>query len=977
MQRLRIVPQASPDRTLDAQLRISVLGSPRLSFGDDHPPFRGRPKLWPLLTLLALHHGDLLPREHVAALLWPDATDAAARGNLRRHLSYLEDALPALPGAGWLKRSSTHVGWNPERRLWIDARAFVEASLSDERLREAVELYGGDFLAGVDDEWVNTERERLRERYLYDLERLIEIERRAGDVPAALLHGAAALRVDPYREDVVRTVMRLRAESGDRAGALRDYERFATLLHDDLATEPAAATTRLATALIADEPIPADARALPLETTSFIGRSDEGRRLEALVAEHRIITIVGPPGIGKTRLALHTAHGVMSRFRDGARFVDLAAASGSDAVVHAMLDACDDPAQERTTDPTRLEDRLRRKALLLILDNAEHVAADVARIAARIARAAPGVVLVVTSRVVLDAPSEAVLRLEPLPPPEALRLFIDRARLARSDFRSDLLGTDAARTIARATDGLPLALELAAARLRTLALAEIVARLRRPLRFLGDEPDRRDPEARTLRASLAASYALLSRDERRLFRRLAVFAGGATVETARAICLDGADDWAALELLSRLVDHSLIVAPRIDAPEQRYELLQSIAEFARDRLDAEDDAPAVRRAHAIAFADRYIALNDELRGARAHHRFDAVAHDHDDLRRALDLLVDDAVDPVRGARLALALSRFWFDRGFIREGAQRLEAVLAAPLPPEVRAQVLHCLATLIRNQGNYERAFELFGQALALARETGDDIAIGKALATYSNAARMVGAYDEALTLATEAFITFARTGDAYLCGYALVTSGCAAFSQGDLSAARSAFDAALIQYRLTDAASDIALVLGNLALCAYYDGDLVAADILAAEAAGQAEALGNHYFRANALLTLVRIERRRCSYDVARGRLRDVFDLATTIDDKELLLATAEVAIQLALDVDPKRAATLLGALDAARDHYAVPRGPVERPEYGQLVGDLTTRLGPDVYAAARRAGARFSLADAVAQAAATTAAPAYGSR
>ena len=966
MQRLRIVPDASHVRAHDATLRLHVFGVPRAAFGDVVLAVRGRPKLWPLIALLAVHHGESLPRERVAAWLWPECSDVDARSNLRRHLSYVEDVLPRRAEGTWLARSATHVGWDQDCDIWVDARAFVEASRGGDALHDAAALYAGEFLSGVDDDWANGQRERYRDTYAGVLERLVALERRRGEPQAALRYATDALRLDPFREDLVRTIMRLRFESGDRSGALREFARFESLVRTELDATPSEETIRFHVSIADDVPVVAAAPVLPAQHGRFIGRTRELERLDAAIATSAIVTIAGAPGVGKTALAVRFARGAAARFANGVRFVDLSSACDAESVLRAVTDACDDRRRQRDDVPVSLETLLTSKQLLLIFDNAEGVAAVCARLAERLTRFAPDVRVLVTSRIVLESPAESVLRLEPFAADDALRLFVERARTVLPTFGEESLEPDAARAIARATDGLPLALELAAARLRTLTLRELIARLARPLRLFGDEPVRLDRAAKTLRQSLLASYALLDAGEQQLFRRLSVFAGGATLAAVRHVCAGERDEWQTLEGLSTLIDHSLLVAPLPEASEQRYDMLVAIADFARERLERDDDAAAVRIAHARYFAELYAAQNDALRGARAHALFDAVARDHAQLRRALDVLLTEGVDCALGARLALALSRFWFDRGFTGEGAERLdEALRSDALPVPLRAQVAHVLATLIRNQGDYRRALGLFAEALALMRETGEPIAIGKALATYSNAARMVGEHALAQRLATEACETFAAIGDPYLAGYARMTSGCAAFSRGDVAAARAEFEASLALYRQADATADIALALGNLAACAYWTSDVIAARLFVDEAVDRARSVENMYYLANALLTRTRVALHDGERELAAASLREAFSLATAIDDKDAMLSCVENAVHLALETEPQRGTVLLAAVDRARERFNVPRSPVEQADADALANALARRLDAAAVAAARVTGLALALPDAVSRA------------
>jgi predicted ATPase/DNA-binding SARP family transcriptional activator len=949
----------------DSGLRIYLLGTGRATIDGQPVVLRGHPKMWPVLAYLALRAGHMVERGVFAAALWPDVPDATARGNLRRHVAYLSDALHR-DEQPWFVRTGGKIGLNMLRPIWVDTAAFTTASTDDTRLHDAKDLYAGTLLSGCDEDWVAAERARFHERYLYVLERLVATERKNRNTAAAITYAADALRADPFREDMLRTIMRLHFEAGDRASALHEFERFSRLLRDELAAEPAADTLRLAAALRSNEPAAPERHTLPIEETSFVGRGADFAQLEHLLNETRLVTIVGAPGVGKTRFALRFAHNAESRFAEGARFIDLSALTRPEELDRAVEHALEDRVRARPGACAPLEARLQHKQLLVVLDNCEHLAPACAKLASRLLRAAPRVCVVATSRCALKARSEAVFHLDPLPAGDAKRLFFERARFARRELTSEQLDPPQLDAIVRATDGLPLALELCAARLRTLSLAEIVARLERPFAFIGDQRTD-DAQLRTLRASLESSYQLLSSAQQRLLRRCSVFAGPATSEAIRAVALEELDAYAASEALAQLVDQSLLVAPGIDASEQRYRMLQSIAEFAREKLERDADAQTIRARHARYFAERYVVQDATLRGAQAHERFELIVHDHDDLRAVLARLIVEREDPELGARLALALSRFWFDRGYVREGAAWLEAALNnGGLDDVLRALVLHAWATLIRNQGDYERAFELFGDARTALLGCGDARTLGKAHATYANAARMVGAYDVAREAAIAAYRTFETTDDAYLCGYAVLTYGCIAFSSGDLSAARTSFQRALSLYRTANAQADVALALGNLGSVAYYEHDLAAAAALSIEAAACARDVGNVYYEASATLTLARIAAQRNDRPGAARALLDTRALVQTIADTELQIGCIEVASWLCRGRDAALGALLLGALDVARGRYHILQSPAEQAESARLRRLLEDELSASAFSAAVAIGGALSLDEAVKRAA-----------
>jgi predicted ATPase/DNA-binding SARP family transcriptional activator len=902
----------------------------------------------------------MVDRGEIAAAFWPDVPDATARSNLRRHVAYLADALDPSGRAAWLLRSPKTLGLNVRAAIWIDVLAFLDAASNECRLRDAVAYYDGDLLTDLDEPWVTGDREHLRGRFIQVLGLLVAEERRKNDIPAALRYAHDALRADPFREDIVRLVMRLRFESGDRAGAMHEFERFRMLVRDELMVEPAPETVALAETLRTNEPGAPRRRTLPLENTSFVGRGAELAQIRALLGHARLITVVGAPGVGKTRVAVRLAREAEAHFADGVRFADLTAARTAADVDRAADEATDDRSRSRDSNSVPLEERLRGRKMLLVLDNCEQVAGPCAALAERMLRSAPGLSIVATSRTALRAAGEAVFAIAPLAGVDARTLFLERAHLARRNLTAGSFASGVLETIVGATDGVPLALELCAARLRLLPVSELVAGLRRPMSLLGEE---RIAAGGTLRASLESSYVLLSEGEQQLFRRLSVFAGKPALD---AICEVAGEPAEVVQLLARLVDHSLLTVPELDAVDARYGLLSAIADFAREKLEREDDAEGIRLVHARYFARLYSNRDELLRGANAHDYFDAVARDHDDLRIALDRLIDGGADPELGARAALALSRFWFDRGYVQEGAGRLEGAAASPgLSLELRARLLHCVATLRRNQLDYERAFELFGAALAALRDVGDSVAVGKALATYANAARLTGRYECAAAAATEAYEVFRSTGDRYLCGYGLLTAGCVAFSNGDLHDASDFFQRALDVYRAVDAEADVALALGNLGVVAFYQGDFAAARLLAGESSDRARRVGNLYYDASAMLTLARVAHAEAESVRAGALLMAAVERAQALGDMELQIGCVELAAWLSLERDAEGAAAAYAAAEAARRRYGVPHARVEFAEHARFAVEVARRLLPSERAAAATAGRSLSVEEAIARA------------
>jgi non-specific serine/threonine protein kinase len=477
--------------------------------------------------------------------------------------------------------------------------------------------------------------------------------------------------------------------------------------------------------------------------TSFVGR--ELAEVARLLGTTRLLTLTGPGGVGKTRLGVEAARAAAGGFAAGAAVVALAPLAAPGLVAAAAAAALGAPGLAARSPDEALVEHLRDRALLLVLDNCEHVLAEAARLVARLLAASPGVTVLATSREVLRLSGEHVVAVPPLALPDptapaipervtaapAERLFCERARAADAAFALTAENAAAVAAVCARLDGLPLALELAAARVRLLPPRELLERLDPRLPLLTGGP--RDAPARqqTLRAALAWSDALLTRDEQALFRRLGVFAGGGTLEAAEAVCAGGTGDEAiaVLDGAASLLDKSLL--RREDGPggEPRLGMLETVGEYARERLEASGEAEAVRRRHAAYFTGLAERAAPELHGPRQREWIDRLERERDNLRAALRWAVPPPGAPPApdrgpaaaglGLRLGLALFWFWFVRGPRREGLDWLRRLLALPTPEAPtaeRAWALHHAAGLGLLLSDFAAVRALEAEALRLA---------------------------------------------------------------------------------------------------------------------------------------------------------------------------------------------------------------------------------------------------------------------
>jgi predicted ATPase/class 3 adenylate cyclase len=495
---------------------------------------------------------------------------------------------------------------------------------------------------------------------------------------------------------------------------------------------------------------------LPRQTTSFVGRNDDLLRVEALLHGGAVVTIAGAGGIGKTRLALEVAASLLADQRDGAWFVDLSAIANASAVPDAMVSTLGAPNSPDRAPADSLLAYLEKRELLLILDNSEHLVSAVADIAAQIAARCPHVTLLVTSREPLDISCERIYRLETLDPRAAAQLFADRARAADPAFRPEC-NAAAIVEICERVDGIALAVELAAARVRAMPVAELAAHLQ--LRLLAGGRDRR-PRQQTMHALVEWSYDLLSDGDRRVLRRCSVFVRGFTLAIAREVCGDGTGELEMLEALASLVDKSLIVA---DARAARYRLLEPIREYAAQKLAEAGELHETMLRHAAAFAAVAGAAYDEYDTDPAADWLERMEHDLANFRVALHWSVEEENDRALGARIAAGTSPIFVRLALLAEGIDWCERVLtpASALPATVEAPLHYGLSMLYGNQGVVKKVLVEALAAAELFRRTGDERGLSRALSQAATRFASEGRHDESRAAALEALALARASGD------------------------------------------------------------------------------------------------------------------------------------------------------------------------------------------------------------------------
>jgi predicted ATPase len=667
---------------------------------------------------------------------------------------------------------------------------------------------------------------------------------------------------------------------------------------------------------------------LPASLTSFVGRERETEEITALIRAHRLVTLVGSGGVGKTRASLQVAANLVDGSGDGVWFVELAPLASGEFLPATIAQTLGLTLPQEGDPSENLASALAQKRALLVLDNCEHVVESAGRAAAAIVRRAPQIKILASSRQALGIAGEATYRLPSLEVPAAVRLFAERARLVDQSFTLDDATASAVADICRRLDGIPLAIELAAARVRLLKPRQLRERLDERFRILTGGARDLLPRQRTLRAVIDWSYDLLDVREAAFFRRLGIFAAGFTLEAAAAVARgDDVDEFEALDALAALVDKSMVVADA-SADATRYRLLESTRAYALEKLDALETGET-RARHAHYFAHRFVALTDHLNDARYNMHAPEVESELENIYAALDLLVDEAHDPELGARLCLALQKFWFVSGRVVEAVSRLERALASErIGPDVRMKLLVASAVMARNQNDYRGVLERYGALLEIHRAAGNEQNEALTLLHMSACLATIGEHELARQYALEARPAFAKTGDEYDLAYAYQALGLAENSAGNIAEAEEAHRESLRLFERAGGEPDVATALSNLGTCALLRGDAEGAMALAREAIRLAENASAAFVVAASSVTLADALARRGQMRAARERAEVALNIAAEINDYERLAESLEVAANVAsLDAKHETAAKLLGAAEGLRERCGAVPAPAAR--------------------------------------------------
>jgi predicted ATPase/DNA-binding SARP family transcriptional activator len=928
-----------------------------------------------LLAHLAFHLGRSFPREELIELLWPDTDLDKGRMSLRTELAALRRQLepPGIPTGSVIEADANFVRLKPgavntDVSEYRDAlQAGANAADDSERigpLSTAAALYTGELLSGYYDDWIVPEREHITATYLAALRKLTRLHAALRNTSLALEFAHRAVRADEFSEEAHRDLIRLYLAVGDTEAAAGQLARLLVILRDELARPPSEATRQLqeevaqragtvrppkqAPASLAAKHVSKEPRSeeafvggkprlyrLPARFTRFFGRIEELERLvrqltpegaEASSSQNtRLVTLSGPGGTGKTRLALEAAERLAPAYDNAVWFIPLEEIRDPELIPGAIADTlCINTLCIKRSPSVQVIDQvadvLWGRPTLLVLDNYEQLAVSGSSVVSALLTRAPDLRCLVTSRVRLALPGEREVPLSPLPVPAgqtlpeellevpSVQLYVDRAQSVRPDFQITKGNAEAVATLCERLEGVPLAIELAAARAQVLTPAQMADMIGERFALLSTRRTDKVSRHRSLWATIDWSYALLSPELQRFFTQLSVFRGGWTLEAVQSTAAEPR----ALEYLTQLRGHSMVIAEE-RGTEFRFSLFDSLRDYADTRLSDEERREAQGRhgAYYWALAER-LQMDAPSGGQRA--ALERLEQDHDNFRAALHRALE--CDPALATRLAGSLWSFWQAHGHYAEGRAALAKVLAHPANQDVRepaevealAHAVNAAGSLAWNQGDYEEGRACHERALALFRSIDHARGTAYALIWLGNDAYHSGDYHTARRHYDESLGLMRALEDENGIGYGLVWLGnvesrlehyeeAAGFYEECLALARSGNDRQLTSY-----------CLYGLGYGAYKQGRLDDAE-------------GFH---------------RECL--LVRQELGDKLGVATSLESFAFL-AHAQGRHD--------RAVELAAAAETLREEIGAPVPPIMRKEYDTMLAASKGSLSPSLHA------------------------------
>jgi predicted ATPase/DNA-binding SARP family transcriptional activator len=972
----------------EVKFRIRLFGAFEACVeGKPLPPLRSQKGHW-LLALLALRQGQEVPRALLAQTLWPESLPSNALTGLRQNLADLRKALGAV--ANDIIDVTPRTLCLAVEGVEVDVRAFDRAieKGDPQSLQRAAALYGGPLLQEYAEPWIVGEREAREQRYVKAVEQLAALAGAAGSDAEAIDYLRRGIAVDPINEPLIRALLRALAKTGDYGGIVPVYQGLIQRLNELFQAAPASETQGLYQQLRAEgrrrariepprplSPAAAPPIRVPHPLTPLIGREEQIRTLSMQLATVRMVTVVGAGGAGKTRLVIHVATELAANYADGVWFIDLSALTAPELITQQVAQALCLPEERGRTRRETLLGFLQPKQLLLVLDNCEHLIAALAELAATLLSHCPALHILATSRQKLGLMGEQVCHLNglalptntphstPEPPlqSEAEQLFLARAQAVNAEFEPKDDTAQAVAALCRKLDGLPLAIELAAALIETLTPQEILARLETGRDLPSGDNFVRPHRHQTLEALMESSYCLLSPSEQTLMRRLAVFAGGCTLHDCEVVCREPAPAMSPdrqpdseadphpdlLPDLSRLVSKSLVIV-EARAGASRYRMLDTIHRYAARQLEQRGESAALHIRHCDYFLQLAEEADSYLTGPDQTRRLARLDEELDNLRVALR-----TAETTNGRimlRLVNALGRFWQIRGYWSEGRNWIDRALALPQADSadaLRANALNWASMLATYQGDLSRGEKYAALGLSIWEKLVDTRGMANSLGCLGIVVCNRGDYAGSRRYHAQSLDLARANGDETGMAGELGYLGNVAMAQGDYEAARAYYAESLALRRKLQDVWGVAASLNNLGLLARHDRDWKAAHRFLEESLTLRRQLGDRRCVAITLNLLGLCACEQEEVEPARRYLTEGLAHCREIGDRRSIAYALEAFASLAhLEGQPERAVRLLGAASALREEIASPLPPSEQPEDLARKRALRETLGEEAF-------------------------------